>query len=658
LVVLGWLALYELHAIFASSGANHGVFDKRVHLVVLGMAAASILLRAAIRREERAAWTLIGAGVLAWSAGEIYYTLALWNLPVIPIPSAADGGYLAFPVLAFAGICLLARSRVEGVRLTLWADGLAAALSVGAISAAVVLEEVLRHTSGRPIEIITNLAYPVTDLVLLGSCIAVIALRGWRIDRTWALIGLGVIVFWIADSLYLVETALGSYTPGGVFDEGWWLGLVLIALAAWSPTPPPDGRGDTGPRGWMIALPVGFGTIAAGVLAYGALSAHELNAGAVGLALAALAAVGMRLIITFRTSLALLDVVRTESLTDALTGMPNRRALIRALERQTMIASRGGLPVMLALYDLDGFKGYNDSFGHQAGDALLVRLGTALSTAVEGYASAYRMGGDEFCVLLAGGIEQGLAILSAASEALCEHGEGFSVTSSWGAVTVPAEADTPEEALRVADQRMYAHKQDGRPSASRQSTDVLLRALAERHPDLDEHVHDVAGLAGQLAGLLGLAADQIEHIRLAAELHDIGKVAIPETILNKPGPLDAQEWEYMRRHAVIGERIINAAPSLRSVAQIVRSSHERYDGRGYPDGLRGEAIPLGARIVCVCDAFDAMVSSRPYSAAVPAAAALAELRRCAGTQFDPAIVETFCATMTSEGSANQLARLA
>jgi diguanylate cyclase (GGDEF)-like protein len=647
-LLLVWLAAYELHAVFAPQFGARSMFDKHVHLVVLLCASGLILARVILRREERLAWALVGLGVLAWSAGEVYYTLALWNLPSIPIPSAADGGYLAFPVLAFAGICVLARARVRSAAASLWTDGLAAALAVGAASAAIVLDEVLAHTQGRPLAVITNLAYPVTDLVLLGSCVAVIALRGWRFDSTWLLIAAGVVVFWIADSLYLVETALGTYTPGGVFDIGWWLGLVLVSLAAWQRTPRERPGAPEKEHEWMIALPIAFGTLAAVVLTYGSLRVRPLNAGAVGLALAALAAVGIRLVITFRSSLALLRTVRAEALTDALTGMPNRRALTRALEACTR---SGEDPVVLALYDLDGFKHYNDAFGHQAGDALLARLGHALTAAVSGPGEAYRMGGDEFCLLVHGELADCLAALEAASDALSEHGEGFTITSSWGAVSLPDEADTPEAALRIADQRMYAHKQDGRPSASRQSTDVLLRALAERYPDLDDHSHDVATLAGQIAQNLALSTGEVEQVRLAAELHDIGKVAIPETILNKPGPLDAEEWEYIRRHSVIGERIINAAPSLHRVAQIVRSSHERVDGTGYPDRLKGTDIPLGARIIAVCDAYDAMITARPYSEAMSTRTAVAELRRCAGSQFDPDVVEVFCAALVEQAGA-------
>jgi diguanylate cyclase (GGDEF)-like protein len=457
----GWLTLYEAHTVLPIRVGAHGIFDKHVHLVILLGAAGLTFLRAVTERRERLAWALIGAGVLAWSLGEVYYTFALWDLPSIPIPSAADGGYLAFPILTFVGICLLARSRAHGIVPTLWADGLAAALAVGAVSAAFVLDEVLRHTSGRPLGVITNLAYPVTDLVLLGACVAVIALRGWRVDRTWALLGGGVVTFWIADSLYLVETALGTYTPGGVFDIGWWLGLVLIALAAWQPAPLEIARQDA-ERGWMIALPIGFGALAAGVLAYGSLRLAPLNAGAIGLSLGALGAVAVRLVITSRAFLLMLRQVRAESITDALTGLPNRRAFTQALDSGTL--AKGIEPMVLALYDLDGFKQFNDTFGHPAGDALLARRGQALLTALDGHGVAYRMGGDEFCVVIRKPLTAAQPVLEAAAHALCEHGEGLAVTSTWGAVSIPDEASSVEDALRIADERMYRQKHGGRLS--------------------------------------------------------------------------------------------------------------------------------------------------------------------------------------------------
>ena len=182
---------------------------------------------------------------------------------------------------------------------------------------------------------------------------------------------------------------------------------------------------------------------------------------------------------------------------------------------------------------------------------------------------------------------------------------------------------------------MYARKGDRRVSAGRQTRDVLLRSLSERQPDLHVHLRGTADLALAVGRELGMDGEELDDVAHAAELHDVGKIAIPDAILEKSGPLDETEWGFMRRHTIIGERILLAAPALRSVARLVRSSHERWDGAGYPDGLRGEEIPLGARVVAVCDAFDAMTTNRPYRQRIGEPAALAELRRCAGTQFDP-----------------------
>jgi two-component system cell cycle response regulator len=182
-------------------------------------------------------------------------------------------------------------------------------------------------------------------------------------------------------------------------------------------------------------------------------------------------------------------------------------------------------------------------------------------------------------------------------------------------------------------------------SAGRQSKDVLLRALAERDPGLGSHAETVA-MAAATAEALGLPQDEVENVRHASELHDVGKVAIPDAILGKPGPLTDEEWSFVRRHTVIGERIILAAPALARVAVLVRASHERWDGAGYPDGVSGEAIPLGARIVAVADAFAAMIAGRPYRAARTPEEALGELQLAAGTQFDPVVVDAWCAAYT------------
>ena len=337
----------------------------------------------------------------------------------------------------------------------------------------------------------------------------------------------------------------------------------------------------------------------------------------------------------------LLAASREEALRDSLTGLRNRRALLRDLSAELPRASRAE-PLLLAIFDLDGFKQYNDSFGHQAGDALLTRLGERLTAALDGLATAYRMGGDEFCVLAPSGAMSGERIAQIAAEALTETGDVFSIGCSYGTTRVPTDASSVAQALRLADLRMYDHKA-GRSSAGRQSTDVLLQVLCERSVELHEHLSDVARLAVLTAQQLDLPEHEVKRIHVAAELHDVGKAALPDTLLNKPGKLDAEEWEFMRGHTLVGERIVLAAPSLAHSADLVRSSHERFDGAGYPDRLSGDAIPLGACIIAVCDAFDAMVTDRPYRSAMSTSDALAELRACSGTQFHPVVIDAFCA---------------
>jgi HD-GYP domain-containing protein (c-di-GMP phosphodiesterase class II) len=251
------------------------------------------------------------------------------------------------------------------------------------------------------------------------------------------------------------------------------------------------------------------------------------------------------------------------------------------------------------------------------------------------------MGGDEFCTLLPHGAD-----VEAVAAALREDGSGFTVDCSFGCARVPCEAPDGPSALRVADQRMYAIKNARPISASSQTRDLLVRVLAEREPELHNHVLDVGALAREVATELGIPEQEHPEIVHGAELHDVGKIAIPESILHKPGPLDDDEWVYMKRHTLIGERFLLSVPALRTVGKLVRSSHERWDGAGYPDGLAGEQIPLGARIISVCDAYDAMVTDRPYRKGTDSESALAELHRCAGTQFDPAVVKAFCAVMS------------
>jgi diguanylate cyclase (GGDEF)-like protein len=440
----------------------------------------------------------------------------------------------------------------------------------------------------------------------------------------------------------LTGAALGVHIAGGVIEAHFAFFVVVVLLTVY--------------EDWIVfALAVGYVLVHHGVMGMFAADqvfaepdqyAHPWKWAAIHAVF--VAAAGIAGLITWRLNEDLRREMRATqaelhaaSRTDVLTELGNRRRLLTDLDEAMTVPG-----MKLTFFDLDGFKAYNDSFGHQAGDVLLTRLGRRLHAAVSGSGEAYRLGGDEFCILVSG--PDADTARAAAVEALREHGDAFAIGSSHGTVELATEVATPDKALLLADQRMYDSKNNGRMSAGRQSTDVLLRALAERDPALISHVGDVALMAQAVARELGVAEDQLPAIRQAAELHDVGKVAIPDDILGKPGPLDEEEWTFIRRHTAIGERIVAAAPALTFVAKLVRHSHERWDGEGYPDGLAGDEIPLGSRIVSVCDAFDAMVGERPYRASRNFDGALRELARCAGSQFDPTVVAAFTKVVSDE----------
>ncbi|MGH3071313.1 MAG: HD-GYP domain-containing protein, partial [Gaiellaceae bacterium] len=226
------------------------------------------------------------------------------------------------------------------------------------------------------------------------------------------------------------------------------------------------------------------------------------------------------------------------------------------------------------------------------------------------------------------------------------------IRSSFGGVLLPYEVADPSDALRLADERLYGQK---RSKQGIRTMNALVEALSEHKPDVRPRAHRVEALTVVIGRLLGISDDELEALARAAELHDLGTLAIPGEILGKPGPLDEREWGFVRRHTVIGERILRASPQLWGVAAIVRATHENWDGTGYPDGLAGEAIPLAARIIGACQAFDAMTSPRPYRGARTSQEALDELESCAGTNFDPAVVRVLSALVRARVEADRAA---
>lgn len=330
------------------------------------------------------------------------------------------------------------------------------------------------------------------------------------------------------------------------------------------------------------------------------------------------------------------------SLHDSLTGLYNRVYFEQEMRRLEVGRC---FPVGMIVCDVDGLKLVNDTLGHDKGDALLVAAADVIMEAFRESDVVARIGGDEFAVLLPNSprdvIERAFRRIRDAAERHNEAKPELPLSISIGFAVSNGKKTNMKELFKEADNNMYREKLHSSQSARSAIVNTLMKALEARDYITEGHAIRLQDLVISMAVSVGLPERRVTDLRLLAKFHDIGKVGVPDRILFKPGTLTSEEAAEMQRHCEIGHRIALSAPDLVHIADWILKHHERWDGNGYPLGLGGEEIPLECRILAIADAYDAMTSDRPYRQAITHREALAELRKCAGTQFDPQLVSKF-----------------
>jgi diguanylate cyclase (GGDEF)-like protein len=324
---------------------------------------------------------------------------------------------------------------------------------------------------------------------------------------------------------------------------------------------------------------------------------------------------------------------------DYLTGLYNRRYYGELMQK---IETENRLPVAFLIADINGLKLVNDAFGHHAGDELLLRVSRRISVGFGPQATVMRIGGDEFVILIEGEEAANAAEAVDRVKTVMEKEMmfGINLSVSFG-LAFRRTGELMEDVMKRAESEMYGRKLFEVSSQRAESIRSILNTLYVKNPREEIHSRRVSELCFKMGHFLGLSKDQLNQLKMIGNLHDIGKIAIDEAILNKPGQLTPEEWSEIRRHPETGYRLLITSGEYAEMAEDILAHHERWDGRGYPKGLRGEEIPWRARLIAIADSYDAMTAPRPYRHSLSAEQALEEILHCAGTQFDPVLASRF-----------------
>ncbi|GDY28466.1 bifunctional diguanylate cyclase/phosphohydrolase [Gandjariella thermophila] len=634
-----------------------------VYCAASASAAAAVLYGMIKNRPEpRLPWLLLAASQVVYAAADTTFYVSHYLLGSTAYPSFADPLYIAHYPLVVAALTLLIRRRTPGRDLPSLLD--AAVLGVvGAMLSWLYLIGPQARADSPLLVKLTSLTYPVMDLAMLAVALRLI-LGGGRRPAAFFLLSTNLLAILTADTVYVWQQLVGSYQAGNFLDAIWLGGNMALGAAALHPTvaqlgdrcPPRDA--SLGPA--RIAALTAAALIAPATLIVQHLRGAAADVPAIAVACAVL------FVLTITRLAVLVADQRQVAITDALTGLRTRRFFQAQLPVEVARARRNGRPMAVFIIDVDHFKSINDRHGHPAGDQALIEIASRLRAAARAGDLLARYGGEEFALLVrdAGpgelpGIAERLRQRVARGPITVCAGTRVAVTVSVGTASFPVHAEDPNELIAAADRALYAAKARGRDSVVvGEGPGLALDGVGEQIPaavdylchlaDIvdarmspHEHSRAVGRWAMLVAAEIGVDAHVARSVGLAGRLHDIGKILVPEAVLAKPGRPDEEEWRLLRQHPDHGHRLVAAVPGMAAVAEIIRQHHERFDGSGYPRGLRGTDIRLEARILAVCDSWAAMLADRAYQPAMSVAEARGQLIAARAGQFDPCVVDAF-----------------
>ena len=599
---------------------------------VLTLASLFCVARAVLSEQPtaaRIAWALAGVGFAASVAS------ALSSEASSPASLPSGLGVVLFPAMT-AAVVLLAVEHLRGLSARLALNAAVVMFAVGALAGALVSEQLSAAAPPGLDAALIHFGYPLGAVALTAAVFAIGVLSDWHPGSRLSLVLGAAFAIGVSSAVAIARGSPGPWQSDPELESVIGGAALVITWVAWMPAAQPERvSADRTPAGLSASA---FALVSLAVIVLATITGDVPVAATVAAA-ASLAALIAAYGLTLARLFELQRKMRQWTLFDPSTGLGNRRKLIDDLKAATRELPHRG-PLVLILIDLIGFRGYNEDFGGLAGDALITRLGRHLSAGLRGSGEAYRIGGDEFAVLARVGRSGADPIITATMAALSARGESFEIDPIAAGLRLPDEATGADEAIRLAERRLRERRLL-EPADERRMQTSIVDEIRSREEQRESTPLLPGELGRDVATRLALDDRGVADVAAAACLYDIGKLAWPDDLASHPGTLDREDWPLTRLHTIVAAHVLSVPLDRSSVARLLHRCREHYDGTGYPDRLRGEEIPVGARIVAVCSAFDAMTSDRPHRGAVSVGAALGELRECAGHQFDPQVVEVF-----------------